>query len=43
MTHTTVHPRQEITLDQQLEEAAHHLGDLARRARASTDNPRECP
>lgn len=28
---------------QALEAAAQHLGDLARRARASTDNPRECP
>lgn len=26
-----------------LDEAAHHLSDLARRAQASTDNPRECP
>lgn len=28
---------------QALEAAARHLGDLARRAHASTDNPRECP
>lgn len=28
---------------QAIEEAAQHLGQLARRARAATDNRRECP